>query len=89
MTNEDYALIQDRLIVMADFIRHMDLAAFINRIKLTEKAAPIFDKEIYDDLRDFQAILDIAEAANQFKTRLAIIRKRWRERKARAVLRGE
>lgn len=89
MTNEEYTLTQDRLIVMADLIRHMDIKSFIGQIIATQKAAPILDSSIYIDLRDFEAIREVAHAALDYKTRLDGIRKKWRERRARAVLKGE
>ena len=89
MKNEEYTLTQDRLIVMADLIRHLDLVAFINQITATQKAAPILDPQIYTDLRDYEAIRQVAHAALDYKTKLESIRKNWRERRARAVLKGE
>lgn len=89
MLDTVYTLTQDRLIVMADFVRSMDLEAYLKRIRLTQKAAPILDPDIYVDLRDLEAIQAVAQAALDFKSKLESIRREWRRRRSRRILKGE
>lgn len=89
MIDTDYTRTQDRLVVMADFVRSMDLEAFMRRMKSTRKLAPILDTAIYIDLRDHEAIMAVARAALDFKTRLEAIRREWRQRRSRRILKGE
>lgn len=89
MTPEEYTLVQDRLIVMADFVRNVDFDAFIRRVKTTKKAAPILDPAIYTDLKDWQAIEAVAEAGQQFQHKIESIKREWRRRRSRKILKGE
>lgn len=89
MPESEYTLTQDRIVVMADLVRYMDLDQFLRHIEATKKMAPMLDQAIYTDLRDYHAIQEVARAALSFKRSIAEIRDRWRKRRARRILKGE
>ena len=89
MLDPEFTLLQDRIVVMADLVRFMDLPAFIRRLEATRKMAPMLDQAIYADLKDYEAIIAVAKAALDFKLRLEALRKDWRRRHSRRILKGE
>lgn len=72
MTDAEYALTQERLLLVARMVSSMDLDGFLRRIEQAETAAPVLDPTLYArGGARLDAIRRIAEAAREFQRAVA------------------
>lgn len=85
----DYTLAQDRLAHIAHNALRVDLDGFLQRLRITRKAAVKLDPELYVNLDDVESLEAVAAATHDYRQRLKQIRKDCRRRWARRGLKGE
>jgi hypothetical protein len=72
MTNAEYLSLQNRLVLIGDLIRMMDLNGFLARIELTHLLGPVIEPALYARTQEYLlAIERLARAAQALKNEAA------------------
>ena len=68
MTDEEYSLTQQNLLIVAGFVKDMPLDAFLSRISNCESIAPILDPTLYiKGATKLQQIKRLAQSLQPFQ----------------------
>lgn len=68
LSNEEYLLTQQKIILFAQLVQDMPLAEFLDRISTAEAIGPMIDPTLYMKAqRNLDAIKDLAGALMKFK----------------------
>jgi len=68
MSEADYTMTQQRLLLLAGFVLQLDLDAFLERIQTAETLCPLFDPTLYmRGAEKLGQVRDLAIAANELR----------------------
>lgn len=90
LSDPEFNLIQDHLILITNTSKVLKLDEFISRLRVDNKIAKILDPDLYDEsMKDVKTLIEVAEATQEFNEKIKQIRRGWRKRSARSFLIGE